>query len=116
METKYDSTWSEFEIALMEVVKQLPRLNPVKEIDFEQPTKYGSVTRPKAYIQLQDKIFYCPRCGMIPIMQQHQETKQYRACCPKCRIYAPDGVHSDKHGAYKKWNDNVKRILRGESI
>lgn len=112
MEPKYDSTWSEFEIALMETVKRLPRLNPIKEVNFEQPINYGSVTRPKAYIQLQDKIFYCPRCGMIPIMQQHPETKLYRVCCPKCRIYAPDGAQPDKHGAYTKWNDFTKNELR----
>lgn len=111
---EYDDTWSEFEIALMETVKRLPKLEPEKEIDFEQPIKYGSTMHPKAYIQLQDKIFYCPKCGMIPIMQQHPRTKLYRVCCPKCRIYASDGAGKEKHEAYKKWNEFAKQILRGE--
>lgn len=106
----YDNTWTEFEIALNEVVKRLPRLYP--EIDYNQPITYANgVTRPKAYIKLKDTIFYCALCGAIPIMQQQPQTKLYRACCPKCRTFAEDGAQRDKEKAYRVWNEEQKRKL-----
>ncbi|MCH5213064.1 MAG: hypothetical protein J1G06_08610 [Oscillospiraceae bacterium] len=101
--------WTEFETALYEVAKRQPKLNPV---DYEQPYRYPNGTmRNKTYIKLHDEIFYCYKCGTIPIMQQNPQTKQYRAICPKCRIYATDGVQPDKHKAYVMWNEEMKRNL-----
>ncbi|MGN0163167.1 MAG: hypothetical protein ACI4EA_06245 [Candidatus Ornithomonoglobus sp.] len=108
---EYDETWTEFEIALMETTKRLPPLT--KDVNFDAPIKYqNGTTRSKAYIKMRDTVFYCPRCGMIPIMQQHPQTKLYRVCCPKCRIYAPEGAVKEKHEAYKKWNEFAKSELR----
>ncbi len=105
-----DSEWTEFERAVYEVAKRMPRLYPV---DYDKPYRYPNGTiRRKAYIKLRDEIFYCHRCGAIPIMQYNEGTKQYRAICPKCRIYAADGAQSDKDRAYKAWNDEMKRNLK----
>ncbi len=107
----YNETWTDFEIAMYEAAKRMPRLYP--EPDYEQPRAYpGGVTRPKAYIKLHDKIFYCAACGTIPIMQQHPQTKLFRACCPKCRTYAENGAQPDKGKAYRAWNEEQKRRLK----
>ncbi len=109
VQAMYDETWSPIEIAIMEVVKQLSPLHP---IDIEQPIKYpNGVVRPKAYINLKDKIFYCPQCGIIPVPQQHPITKEYRVRCPACNIYADDGAHKDKCIAYKRWNAFAEKKL-----
>lgn len=104
-----DSEWTEFERALYEVAKRQPKLN---DVDYEIPHRYpNGVTRNKAYIKLHDEIFYCHRCGVIPIMQYNASTKEYRAVCPKCRKYAPDGAQSDKRKAYAAWNKEMKEQL-----
>lgn len=109
----YDETWTEFEIAMYEVAKRQPKLYPETEPDYERPRTYpGGTTRNKAYIKLHDDIFYCAKCGAIPIMQQNPQTKMFRACCPKCRTYAEDGVQPDKRKAYTAWNEYVKRKLK----